>query len=104
MGTPVPAACLRRIVPVSVGTSSPASSDRTRRRSASNGASRLGFRPMVSTALSPSPAPRITRPGHASCSVAKALATTAGSRVTRFVTLVPSTTRPVAAAAAARVT
>src|SRR5438034_8071418 len=66
-----------------------------RRTASSNSARRAGFLPIVSTALSPSPSPRITRRGNASCKVENVLATTDGSRVSTLVTPVPSTSRDV---------
>ena len=73
------------------------------RRSRSCG-SRAGDRPAVRTAESPAPSPSLARPLLSMLSVIAALAVTAGWRVTVFVTPVPSLTRLVATAQAARVT
>ena len=63
-----------------------------------NASKRDGFLPRNFTALSPSPTPSLTRPPVRMARVAKALATTVGSRVWVFVTAKPTTVREVAMA------
>jgi hypothetical protein len=60
--------------------------------------------PASAFALSPIPMPRNARPPDSSSRVAMAFAVTKGLRVIGFVTDVPSATRSVASAHAARVT
>ena len=55
----------------------------------SNSATFTGCRPIVRRAESPRPMPMIIRPPERSCSVAKALAVTVGSRVPGLVTFRP---------------
>ena len=55
----------------------------------SNSAIFVGWRPITRTAESPRPIPITIRPPEMSCSVAWALAVTAGSRVTGLVTHMP---------------